>query len=182
MDGETLQYMNSLDLLKPFKLSYKNQIVFLKEREKLFSSKPNPEQTSLSSSPTESSRLVIDEAPEVITEDVTENENESPDDTVLESSTTTTTLSDNSVNEKPLPNPYILPNLPDPVLSAMQSKQMEKFQKLCNFRSIILDAVYYDLKNNYNLLYVVSVLMFKELFKRIWTDYSVKIEDFSYGK
>ena len=107
MDGETLQYMNSLDLLKPFKLSYKNQIVFLKEREKLFSSKPNPEQTSLSSSPTESSRLVIDEAPEVITEDVTENENESPDDTVLESSTTTTTLSDNSVNEKPLPNPYI---------------------------------------------------------------------------
>ena len=158
MDEETLLYMNSLNLLKPFKLSYKNQIVFLKEREKLFSSKPNPEQPSLSSSPTESSRLVIDEAPEV----VTENENESPDDTVLESSTTTTTLSDNSVNEKPLPNPYILPNLPDPVLNAMQSKQMEKFEKLCNFRSIILDAVYYDLKNNYNLLYVVSVLMFKE--------------------
>ena len=129
--------MNSLDLLKPFKLSYKNQIVFLKEREKPFSLKPNPEQTSLSSSPTESSRLVIDEAPEVVTEDVTEdvteNENVSPDDTVLESSTTTTTLSDNSVNEKPLPNPYILPNLPDPVISTMQSKQMEKFEKLCNF-------------------------------------------------
>ncbi|CAF1518202.1 unnamed protein product [Rotaria magnacalcarata] len=126
--------MNSLDLLKPFKLSYKNQIVFLKEREKLFSSQSNPEQTSLSSSPTETSRLVIDEAPEDVTEDVTENE--SPD-TVLESSTTTTTLSDNSVNEKPLPNPYILPNLPDPVLSAMQSKQMEKYPSRMQYTTIV---------------------------------------------
>ncbi|CAF2034026.1 unnamed protein product [Rotaria magnacalcarata] len=122
--------MNSLDLLKPFKLSYKNQIVFLKEREKLFSSQSNPEQTSLSSSPTETSRLVIDEAPEDVTE------NESPD-TVLESSTTTTTLSDNSVNEKPLPNPYILPNLPDPVLSAMQSKQMEKYPSRMQYTTIV---------------------------------------------
>ncbi|CAF3387280.1 unnamed protein product [Rotaria socialis] len=114
--------MNSVDLLKPFKLPYKNQILFLKERENLFSSKPASEQTNLPSSPTETSRLVIGEAPEDVTD-----ENESLD-IVLESSRITTTLSNESIKEKSLPNPYILPSLPAPALNAMQSKQMEKFE------------------------------------------------------
>ena len=86
--------MNSLGLLNPFKLFYKNQILFSKEREKLLSSKPNPEHITLSSSPTETSRLVIDEAPE----DVTPNENENESlDTILQLSTTTLTFSNNSM-------------------------------------------------------------------------------------
>ncbi|CAF4270414.1 unnamed protein product, partial [Rotaria magnacalcarata] len=128
-------------------------------KEKKNSSKPASEQTNLSSSPTETPRLGIDEAPEDVTD-----ENESLA-IVLESSTITTTVSNESINEKSLTNPYILPSLPDPVLNSMQSKQMEKFEKLCNFRSIILDAVYYDLKNNHNLLYVVSIFTFEEFFK-----------------
>ena len=60
VDGETLFYMNDLNLLKPFKLSYKNQIIFLKEREKLFSSKTNEKPTSPLTS-NDTALLIIDE-------------------------------------------------------------------------------------------------------------------------
>ena len=60
VDGETLFYMNDLNLLKAFKLSYKNQIVFLKEREKLFSSKMNEKPTSPSTT-NGTALLIIDE-------------------------------------------------------------------------------------------------------------------------
>ena len=42
--------------------------------------------------------------------------------------------------------------LPSQVSDAINLKQMEKFEKLCNFRSIIIDAVFHDLKTNYGLM------------------------------
>lgn len=128
--------------------------MFLKEREKIFSSKLIQEQMKSPSTPTENDQLVIDET----AENVAENENESSN-VVLDSAMNTTTLSKELVNEKPLPEPYVLPSLPDPVVNAMQSKQMEKFEKMCYFRSIVIDAVFYDLKHNYNLLCVVFLFM-----------------------
>jgi len=148
VDGETLYYMNNLDLLKPFKLSYKNQLMFLKEQEKLFSSKTNPEQTISPPTPNDPIPLIIDETHQDIHED-----NNAPIDIIVDSSVITTTISMEKLHdEKSFPDPYVLPSLPNAVINAIQSKQMEKFEKLCNFRSIVIDAVFYDLKTSYNLL------------------------------
>ncbi|CAF4268503.1 unnamed protein product, partial [Rotaria magnacalcarata] len=55
-------------------------------------------------------------------------------------------------DEKPFPDPYLLPNLPSQINDAIALKQMVKFEKLCNFRSIVVDTVFHDLKTNFNLL------------------------------
>ncbi|CAF3338490.1 unnamed protein product [Rotaria sp. Silwood2] len=146
VDGETLFYMNDLSLLKPFKLSYKNQIIFLKEREKLFSSKTNEKPTS-SSTPNDTALLIIDE-----NQQDDEHKNQSAETSINVSSIETIITTEN-LTEKSLPDPYLLPVLPSQVNDAINLKQMEKFEKLCNFRSIIIDAVFHDLKTNYGLIY-----------------------------
>lgn len=149
MDGGTLFYMNDINLLKPFKLSYKHQIIFLKEREKLFLLKTNQEkEKSASSSTSDNSPLLI------IDENVSETleiENESRHSPESLSSNTTTTET-KSLEEKPFPDPYILPSLPSQVNDAINLKKIDKFEKLCNFLSIVIDTVFHDLKTNYNLL------------------------------
>ncbi|CAF1478932.1 unnamed protein product [Rotaria sordida] len=138
--------MNDLNLLKPFKLSYKNQIIFLKEREKLFSSKTNEKPTS-ASTPNDTALLIIDE-----NQQDDEHENQSAEASINVSSIETIITTEN-LTEKSLPDPYLLPVLPSQVNDAINLKQMEKFEKLCNFRSIIIDAVFHDLKTNYGLIY-----------------------------
>ena len=145
VDGETLFYMNDLNLLKPFKLSYKNQIIFLKEREKLFSSKTNEKPTSLST-PNDTALLIIDE-----NQQDDEHENQSAEAPINVSSIETIITTEN-LTEKSLSDPCLLPVLPSQVNDAINLKQMGKFEKLCNFRSIIIDAVFHDLKTNYGLM------------------------------
>ncbi|CAF3919387.1 unnamed protein product [Rotaria magnacalcarata] len=74
VDGETLFYMNDLDLLKPFKLSYKNQIIFLKERAKLFLSKINQETPKPTSTSSDKPLLIIDENEAEVLEEENEAE------------------------------------------------------------------------------------------------------------
>lgn len=145
VDGETLFYMNDLSLLKPFKLSYKNQIIFLKEREKLFSSKTNEKPTS-PSTPNDTALLIIDE-----NQLNDEQENQSTEASINVSSIESIITTEN-LTEKSLPDPYLLPMLPNQINDAINFKQMEKFEKLCNFRSIIIDAIFHDLKTNYSLM------------------------------
>ncbi len=71
----------------------------------------------------------------------------------INSSITTTTISTNHLpEEKSFPNPYLLPSLPEQVNNAISLKQLEKFEKLCNFRAVVIDVVFHDLKTTYNLL------------------------------
>jgi hypothetical protein len=148
VDGETLFYMNDLNFLKPFKLSYKNQVMFLKEREKIFLSKTNQEKPIASSSPSDTMPLMIDENEYEVHED--QNELINP---TVDSSITATTISTKDLpGAKSLPDPYLLPSLPDQVNNVINLKQTEKFEKLCNCRSIVIDAVFHDLKTKYNLL------------------------------
>ncbi|CAF1564470.1 unnamed protein product, partial [Rotaria sordida] len=58
-----------------------------------------------------------------------------------------------SISVKLLPDPYVVPDLPDRVKHAINNKEMENFEKLCNFSSIVIDAIFYELKTNYNLIY-----------------------------
>lgn len=140
--------MNNLDLLKPFKLSYKNQVMFLKEREKIFLSNANEKISISPPSPNDARPLIIDE-----TQQNKDKADTQLADTLLNSSIVSTTISRKYLLiDKPLPDPYSLPTLPDQISVAINSNQMEKFEKLCNFRSIIIDAVFHDLKKNYNLM------------------------------
>ncbi|CAF1996641.1 unnamed protein product [Rotaria magnacalcarata] len=66
--------MNDLDLLKPFKLSYKNQIIFLKERAKLFLSKINQETPKPTSTSSDKPLLIIDENEAEVLEEENEAE------------------------------------------------------------------------------------------------------------
>jgi hypothetical protein len=142
--------MNDLDLLKPFKLSYKNQIMFLKEREKLFLSKKIQEKSK--------SPPISNDAPlSIIDEDENENEaveveNELNQSSVNLPSSTTTVSKKYSEDENSFPDPYLLPTLPNQVNDAIALKEMAHFEKLCNFRSIVIDAVFYDLKTKYKLM------------------------------
>jgi hypothetical protein len=140
--------MNDMDLLKPFKLSYKNQIMFLKEREKLFLSKTIPEKPKLSPISNDPPLLIIDENES----EAVEIENELIQSSANFSSSTTTVSTKYLEEEKPFPDPYLLPTLPNQINDAITFKQMVKFEKLCNYRSVVIDAVFHDLKTNYNLL------------------------------
>ncbi|CAF3722614.1 unnamed protein product [Rotaria socialis] len=141
--------MNNLDLLKPFKLSYKNQVIFLKEREKIFLYNANEKISISPPSANDARPLIIDETQQNKDKAATQLV-----DTLLNSSIVSTTISRKYLLiDKPLPDPYSLPTLPDQISVAINSNQMEKFEKQCNFRSIIIDAAFHDLKKNYNLIY-----------------------------
>jgi hypothetical protein len=152
VDGETLFYMNDMDLLKPFKLSYKNQIMFLKEREKLFSSKTIEEKPKSSSTSNDVTLSIIAEGESECENEVIEFENELNQSSLNRTSSITTVSAKYLEEEKSIPNPYLLPTLPNQVNDAITLKQMDKFEKLCNFRSIVIDTVYHDLKTKYNLM------------------------------
>ena len=144
VDGETLFYMNELNLLKPFKLSYKNQIIFLKEREKLSSSNTN--EKSISSSAPNDTRLLI------IYENQQDDEHETQStEASINVSSIETTITTEHLTEKSIPDPYLLPVLPSQVNDPINLKRMEKFEKLCSFRSIAIGAVFHDLKTTYGL-------------------------------
>ncbi|CAF1395926.1 unnamed protein product [Rotaria sordida] len=148
IDGETLFYMNDFDLLKPFKLSYKNQLLFLTEREKLFLTKTIKESPTSSSTTHETTANVVN--------DIVQETSENNDVVQLSADLTAVTppiSTNSSISVKLLPDPYVVPDLPDQVKHAITNKEMEKFEKLCNFRSIVIDAIFYDLKTNYDLIY-----------------------------
>jgi hypothetical protein len=140
--------MNNFDRLKPFNLSYKHQLIFLSEREKLFLSKENQEKPITPSTPDDSMLLVIDEKEDEQHEDG----NDSNESSVNSSIITTKITTQDTPKELSFPDEYLLPVLPNQVNDAISLKQMDKFEKLCNFRSIVIDAVFHDLKNKYNLL------------------------------
>jgi hypothetical protein len=124
--------------------------MFLKEREKLFLSKTIQDKPK-------SPPISNDKPLSIIDEDENENEaveveNEFNQSSMNLSSSTTTASKNYSEEEKSFPNPYLLPNLPDQVNDAIALKQMVKFEKLCNLRSIVIDAVFHDLKTKYKLM------------------------------
>ncbi|CAF3991517.1 unnamed protein product [Rotaria sordida] len=85
--------------------------MFLKEREKLFSSKTNPEQTISPPTPNDTIPLIIDETHQDIHED-----NNAPIDIIVDSSVITTTISIEKLHdEKSFPDPYVLPSLPNAI-------------------------------------------------------------------
>ena len=123
--------------------------MFLREREQLFLSKTNQEQqkSALSSTSDKSPLLVIDEN----FSETLEIENElrhSPEDFSINTTITKT----KSLEAKPFPDPYILPSLSSQVNDAITLRKIDKFEKLYNFRSIVIDTVFHDLKTNYNFL------------------------------
>ncbi|CAF5150564.1 unnamed protein product, partial [Rotaria sp. Silwood1] len=140
--------MNDFDLLKPFTVAYTNQILFLKEREKLFLTKTTRENLTSSSPQHQVTATVVDDSVQKTSEH-NDAVQLSTDVTAIIPPITTNC----STSVKLLPDPYVLPDLPNQVKNAINHKEMEKFDKLCNFRSIVIDAIFYDLKRNYNLIH-----------------------------
>ncbi|CAF4049719.1 unnamed protein product [Adineta steineri] len=101
------------------------------------------------STPDDSILLVIDDKEDEQHED----ENDTTQSSVNSSVISTKITTQDTPKELSFPNEYLLPVLPNQVNDAISLKQMYKFEKLCNFRSIIIDDVFHDLKNKYNLLY-----------------------------
>ncbi|CAF1296475.1 unnamed protein product [Rotaria sordida] len=115
---------------------------------------PDLPDRTIKESPTSSS--TTHETTANVVNDIVQETSENNDVVQLSADLTAVTppiSTNSSISVKLLPDPYVVPDLPDQVKHAITNKEMEKFEKLCNFRSIVIDAIFYDLKTNYDLIY-----------------------------
>ncbi|CAF3332358.1 unnamed protein product [Rotaria sp. Silwood2] len=113
--------------------------MFLKEREKLFLSNANSEKSISPSSPNETRPLIIDE----IHLDQHEADIQLPDKLVNSSIVPTTVSKKDLLIDKPLPDPYTLPTLPNQVIDAINSKQMEKYPTRAQYTIVVNSILNY---------------------------------------
>lgn len=147
IDGPTLEMMNSIDKITSLIPKFKQQLLFLNEREKLFiksndnlsSSSTNLNSSSLSSSSSSSS----------LSESVS-------DGSTHESKNNVTSEYDQSlmVPEKSVlfPDKYVIPPLPNGLLKDIQDGALNKFGPHYSNRQILIEAIANDLINKYKML------------------------------
>lgn len=158
IDGETLWLMSTLDSAKTFFPKYKQQLLFLREREKLFAADPTmddnneneihggssivtPEPISPPSSTPITPSLMIDIREKSIDQssihDIT---TEQSSDSIMDIET-----------KARLPDEYSIPSLPLSLLNDIDRGDLSKFNNHCKNRQILMDTLFFDLTTKYNL-------------------------------
>lgn len=143
IDGETRAMMDNMEKIKSIFPKLKQQLLFLKEREKLF--KINDDKSNPSA----------DSFIEIINGDFSFNNIQS----TIDIST------DDNVNNQPcdvppveqrlqpkFPDEYIIPTLPRSLIQDIEAGDMSKFGPHHANRQIIIDTIAHDLINTYCLL------------------------------
>ena len=158
VDGETLWLMSTLDSIKSFFPKYKQQLLFLREREKLFAGDPemndNKENEVLEKCSVVTPDPVIPPKNTSVVSSVTTNPQEA---TIDESSIHEITIErtpDPISDFRPktvLPDEYPIPSLPLSLLNDIDRGDLSKFNNHCRNRQILIDAVFFDLTTGYNL-------------------------------
>ncbi|CAF1502715.1 unnamed protein product [Adineta ricciae] len=138
--------MDSIDKVAKLIPKLKYQLLFLKEREKLFKANDNTSFTNVDS-------------PSVIPKDL--NSSSSSSDNFVMSDSSGVNIHDGTLNEVPMeenidstfPAEYTIPQLPQPLLQDIEAGALHKFGPHHANRQVLIDAITYDLLNKYNLFY-----------------------------
>ena len=162
IDGETLWLMNTVESIKAIFPKYKQQLLFLRERERLFDG-------SLASDSNKENEVVerlITCSPDRPSNEIT------LDSSILQDGPLSSPIRESSIDDTEKPgsamlksqevtrdiapkhcmlDEYPLPNLPQSLLHDIESGDLSKFNCHCKNRQILIDAVFYDLTNTYDL-------------------------------
>ncbi|CAF1628145.1 unnamed protein product [Rotaria magnacalcarata] len=165
IDGKTFKILNSIERLSPLIPKFKQQLIFLEEHQKLFK---KTDDRSVRYDDSLSSVTPNCETPS----DVLQNSQESSMVYMNSSASSIVLVSTNDCvpNEfmhssrfnqsnvgvaisKPFQDDYKIPSLPNAVIKDIEQDKLEKFGPHCANRQILIDAIVYDLLDNYNLFY-----------------------------
>lgn len=138
--------MDNMDKVAKLIPKLKYQLLFLKEREKLFKSNDN---RSLSNN----------DSPSVISKDLNSSSSSSSDNITVNASSNED-IHDQTLNEASMkentdsifPAEYSIPQLPQSLLQDIEAGALHKFGPHHANRQVLIDAITYDLINTYNLL------------------------------
>jgi len=174
IDGKTLEMMSTVERISVVIPKFKQQLIFLEEREKLlkkisdcsteFSNSsfiigtnsqsssivpPNSQPSSVISSNTQSSSIIPPNSQALSLES-----RSTPD--VLPKPSLDHSSSEPSVIEEkiyePFPNDYVIPTLPNALLNDITKGDLKGFAPHCSNRQILIDAIAYDILDKFNLL------------------------------
>jgi hypothetical protein len=156
--------MNNVERISAVLPTFKLQLLFLKEREKLFQTNNNASVQYVGSSSATPWNLNSS------SESFTNLDSTSTSSTNLSSSSSSMELlSDSLLNESTnqstsqqsldeqeiklsFPDKYVIPALPDAVLKDIEEGALHKFGPHYSNRQVLIDAVAHDLVNNYKIL------------------------------
>jgi hypothetical protein len=136
--------MNSVDKITILIPKLKQQLIFLKEREKLFktnddSSIERLDASSISSTNANSSSSSLESINDLLPK---ESVNDlSPDQVLLDRDTNVL-----------FPDEYTIPTLPNSLLKDIEEGALDKFGPHFSNRQVLIDAITYDLVHKYKLL------------------------------
>ena len=168
VDGETLWLMNNVDGIKSIFPKYKQQLLFLRERERVFDAsstlngnKENetmPQYTIPSSScAVHSIGMAVAASTPKETQSSYDVHESHPDETLpheIPLLRSPNVIRDCS-SKIPLPDTYRLNCLPSSLLDDIDSGDLSKFNSHCKNRQVLVDAIFYDLTTNYNIWYAI---------------------------
>jgi hypothetical protein len=165
IDGKTLEMMSTVERISIVIPKFKQQLIFLEEREKLFKKindcsiefsnssfiiATNSQSSSIAPPNSQSSSIVPS--------------NSQPSSIIppnsqalsLESRSIPDALPKPSVIEEKVyesfPNDYVIPTLPNVLLNDIAKGDLKNFGPHCANRQILIDAIAYDLIDKFNLL------------------------------
>ncbi|CAF1538951.1 unnamed protein product [Adineta steineri] len=155
IDGKTLEMMSTVERISVIIPKFKQQLIFLEEREKLFKkisdcsiefSKSSFIITTNSqpSSPISSSSQALF------------LESRSTLDVLPKSSIAQSSFEPSVIQEEihePLPSNYVIPTLPNALLNDITKGDLKHFGPHCANRQILIDTIVYDLIDKFNLFY-----------------------------
>lgn len=158
IDGETLWLMSTLDSAKTFFPKYKQQLLFLREREKLSTADPQMEDNNENEVHGGSSIVTPDPISppsdtSIIPSLMTDIREESIDQSSIHDITTGQS-SDSIINVETkarLPDEYSISSLPLSLLNDIDRGDLSKFNNHCKNRQILMDTLFFDLTTKYNL-------------------------------
>ena len=143
IDGETLAMMDSIEKLTTLFPKLKQQLLFLKEREKLFKVHDDHLIYSIDSS---SATTINSSLSSPIESDINLFINDDMNDGVFGEAPI------KQVVNLLFPDEYIIPTLPNALLQDIETGALHKFGPHHTNRQVVIDIITHDLINKYNLL------------------------------
>lgn len=159
VDGETLQLMNDMDCIKSIFPKYKQQLLFLHHRKKLFDALIpidvlNKENEKIASSTISEPSSDVSSDAKCVDSFVDTQESLLRDVPMQEISNVESSMFHiESTNSIALPNNYRIPSqdLPPSILIDINKGDLSKFNSHCKNRQILIDVLFHDLTRNYKL-------------------------------
>jgi len=160
--------MNDVESVKSIVPKYKQQLIFLRERKKVFDVVPSTEENKENKTveecrmhaaessfprdytPLASSTLNSTHTSSSCMEETSIDETKSLEIPII----INPGITSDSSQRPSLPADYSLPSLPPSLSKDIDNGSIEKFNAHCKNRQILIDGLFYDLTINYNIWYV----------------------------